>query len=46
LSRGFSITENEAGEILRDAKNVNANDKLKIRLANGKIEAKVLSSEQ
>jgi exodeoxyribonuclease VII large subunit len=46
LSRGFSITENEAGEILRDAKNVNANDKLKIRLANGKIEVRVSKSEQ
>jgi exodeoxyribonuclease VII large subunit len=45
LSRGFSITENETGEILRDTKNVNANDKLKIRLANGKIEAKVLEVE-
>ena len=48
LNRGFSITENESGEILRDAKNLNVNDKLKIRLANGKIEARVLevSSEQ
>jgi exodeoxyribonuclease VII large subunit len=42
LNRGFSITENEAGEILRDAENLNVNDKLKIRFANGKIEAKVL----
>jgi exodeoxyribonuclease VII large subunit len=48
LNRGFSITENEAGEILRDAENLNVNDKLKIRFANGKIEAKVLnvSTEQ
>ncbi len=45
LNRGFSITENEAGEILRDAKNVNADDKLKIRLANGKIEVRVLETE-
>jgi len=42
LSRGFSITETETGEILRDAKNIVINDKLKIRLANGKVEAKVL----
>jgi len=41
LSRGFSITETEAGEILRDAKQAKVNDKLKIRLANGKIEVKV-----
>ena len=45
LSRGFSITENEAGEILRDTKNVNANDKLKIRLANGKLGVRVLEVE-
>jgi exonuclease VII large subunit len=45
LSRGFSITENETGEILRNAKNVNADDKLKIRLANGKLEVRVLEVE-
>ncbi len=42
LSRGFSITETEAGEILRDEKQANINDKLKVRLANGKLEVKVL----
>ncbi len=46
LNRGFSITETGAGEILRDAKNVNLHDKLKIRLANGKIETRVLNIEQ
>ncbi|MCA1623201.1 MAG: hypothetical protein LC778_05270 [Acidobacteria bacterium] len=45
LKRGFSIVETEAGEILRDARQANVKDKLKIRLANGKLEAKVLSSE-
>jgi exodeoxyribonuclease VII large subunit len=43
LNRGFSITENEKGEILRDAENVKTDDKVKIRLAKGRIEAKVLS---
>ncbi len=46
LSRGFSIAENEKGEILRDAKNVKANEKVKIRLARGTIEAQVLESEK
>lgn len=46
LKRGFSIVENESGEILRDATRVNVNDKLKIRLANGKLEAEVLKTEK
>ena len=41
LNRGFSLTRNESGEILRDTKDVEINDKLKIRLANGKLEAVV-----
>jgi exodeoxyribonuclease VII large subunit len=45
LKRGFSIVETEAGEILRDAGQVKVKDKLKIRLANGKLEAEVLKTE-
>src|SRR5215213_4645423 len=45
LKRGFSIVETEAGEILRDAGQVKIKDKLKIRLANGKLEAEVLKTE-
>jgi exodeoxyribonuclease VII large subunit len=45
LKRGFSIVETEAGEILRDAAQVKIKDKLKIRLANGKLEAEVLETE-
>ncbi len=45
LNRGFSITENEYGEILRNAVQVKAGDKLKIRLASGRLKAEVLSSE-
>ena len=45
LNRGFSITENERGEILRDAGKVKIDDKVKIRLARGTIEAKVLFKE-
>ena len=41
LNRGFSLTKSEKGDILRDTKNVEMNDKLKIRLANGKLEARV-----
>jgi exodeoxyribonuclease VII large subunit len=45
LRRGFSITENERGEILRDARHAKTGDKLKIRLANGKLEAEVTGTE-
>jgi exodeoxyribonuclease VII large subunit len=45
LRRGFSIVENETGEILREAKQTRAGEKLKILLANGKLEAEVLRAE-
>lgn len=46
LSRGFSIAENEKGEILRDAKKINRGDEVKILLANGKLKTKVLEVEK
>ncbi|HEV8590580.1 MAG TPA: exodeoxyribonuclease VII large subunit [Pyrinomonadaceae bacterium] len=45
LERGFSITENEAGDIIRNSHQTGAGEKLKIRLANGKLNAEVLSTE-
>jgi len=45
LDRGYSITTKENGLIVRDASQVAEGDKLKIRLARGKLEAEVLSSE-
>jgi exodeoxyribonuclease VII large subunit len=46
LKRGFSVTENEKGEILRNAEDINADERVKIRLAKGRIEAKVLTVEK
>jgi len=46
LKRGFSIVQTETGEIVRDAENVNVGAHVKIRLARGKLKAKVLESEQ
>jgi exodeoxyribonuclease VII large subunit len=46
LGRGFSITETERGDILRDAKQVKKGDRLKIRLANGKLRTEVLETEE
>lgn len=45
LGRGFSIAENENGEIVRNSENVKRGDKLKIRLANGRLKAEVLETE-
>ncbi|MEP6847820.1 MAG: exodeoxyribonuclease VII large subunit [Acidobacteriota bacterium] len=45
LERGYSIATNDRGKILRDAADAKAGDKLKIRLARGKLEAEVKSSE-
>jgi exodeoxyribonuclease VII large subunit len=45
LSRGFSITENAAGGILRDSRQTKAGDELKIRLAKGKLKVEVKSVE-
>jgi exodeoxyribonuclease VII large subunit len=46
LSRGFSIVETEADEILRDASDVKENEDVKIRLARGRIKARVLLVEK
>ena len=45
LRRGFSIAENEKGEILRSSADVKINESVKIRLAKGKIEARVVKTE-
>jgi exodeoxyribonuclease VII large subunit len=46
LKRGFSIVETPNGEILRAAGQVKADDEVKIRLARGKLKARVLSVEK
>lgn len=45
LNRGYSITQASDGTIVRDASNVEPGEILKIRLERGKLNAKVLSSE-
>ena len=46
LNRGYSIIKDENDHILRDVKQIVVNDKLKIRLANGKLEAKVVKKDE
>lgn len=41
LQRGFSIAQKEDGSLLRDAKMVSIGDRVKVRLAKGRIEARV-----
>jgi len=41
LKRGYSITQDEKGKILHDISHVKAEENVQIRLANGKLKAKV-----
>lgn len=45
LKRGFSLAQAEDGTILTDALQVEAGEKVQIRLSNGKLKAEVLSRE-
>jgi exodeoxyribonuclease VII large subunit len=45
LARGYSITRDEAGRILRDAAAVAAGDRVSVQLANGRLRATVNSSD-
>ncbi len=43
LTRGYSITQKQSGEIVRDAHQTSVGERLNIRLANGKLETEVTS---
>ena len=45
LQRGFAVAQSADGKLLRDAKQVSVGDSIKIRLARGRIEARVESVE-
>jgi exodeoxyribonuclease VII large subunit len=46
LRRGYSITENEAGEIIISVGQIKQNERVQIRLSDGKIKAEVLETEK
>jgi exonuclease VII large subunit len=41
LHRGYAIAEDHAGKLLRDAASVSLGDAVKVRLAKGRIAARV-----
>ena len=41
LTRGYSITQKESGEIVRDSHQTSEGERLSIRFARGKLEAEV-----
>jgi exodeoxyribonuclease VII large subunit len=45
LHRGYSIAEKANGQIVRRHEQVSPGEKLKIKLASGKLEAEVLTSD-
>lgn len=45
LKRGYSITQNEKGEILHDIEQVKIDENVQIRIANGKLKAKILEKQ-
>ena len=46
LDRGYSITQDSSGRILRDSADIEIGEKIRIRLARGKLEAVVSASEK
>lgn len=46
LRRGYSITENEKGEIVRSVNQIKQNERVQIRLSDGKLKAEVRETEK
>ena len=46
LRRGYSITQNENGEIISSIRQIKQNDNVQIRLSDGKLKAKVIETEK
>ena len=45
MKRGYSITQNRSGEIVRDAASVKKGDEIDIRLAKGSLKAEILEAK-
>lgn len=46
LQRGYAIAQDASGKLVRDAASVNAGDQVSVRLAKGKLNTRVLTTEQ
>jgi exodeoxyribonuclease VII large subunit len=46
LTRGYSITQKQTGEIVRDSKQANIGERLNIRLSKGRLQAEVSQIEE
>lgn len=46
LGRGYSITENETGKIISSIAQIKQNERVQIRLSDGKLKAEVLETEK
>jgi exodeoxyribonuclease VII large subunit len=46
LHRGYAIAQDAAGKLVRDAAVVNVGDEVRVRLAKGKLNTRVLTTEQ
>ena len=46
LQRGYAIAQDASGKLVRDAASVNAGDEVSVRLAKGKLNTRVLTTEQ
>ncbi len=46
LQRGYAIAQDASGKLVRDAASVNAGDEVSVRLAKGKLNTRVVTTEQ
>ena len=46
LDRGYALVEDESGNLLRDAESASVGDSIRVRLARGRLEARVEGVEE
>jgi len=46
LQRGYAIAQDASGKLVRDAAAVNVGDEVRVRLAKGKLNTRVVTTEQ
>jgi exodeoxyribonuclease VII large subunit len=46
LQRGYAIAQDDAGKLVRDAASVNPGDAVTVRLARGRLNTRVVTTDQ